>query len=328
MPVPAKPLNNAQMCGSFCFLTRLNLKTMPNRISYNKPYKSAKDLAQLLQTRGLIINDLNRAENYIRHIGYYRLSAYMFPHLEDPKEKHIYKNNKTFQNILDLYKFDKKLRLLLFNEIEKIEVAVRGAIVNIACEQFNDPYWITNSKYFIHPDKFAKSISLIDKELEHSKEDFIIHFKNKYSNPYPPAWILAEILPLGTMMNIYYNLKKIPVKKVIAKEFGLQVKPFESWMSIVTLTRNACCHHSRVWNKQNTMLAMEPIRINKPWIKLPTDRLRIYFDICIIKWFLDCISPNNTLKNKICKLLTEYPCIDISAMGFPVDWLKEDLWKG
>ena len=38
---------------------------MPNRISYNKPYKSAKDLAQLLQIRGLIINDFNRAENYI-----------------------------------------------------------------------------------------------------------------------------------------------------------------------------------------------------------------------------------------------------------------------
>ena len=301
---------------------------MPNRISYNKPYKSAKDLVQLLLTRGLIINDFSRAENYIHHIGYYRLSAYMWPHLEHPKKKHIYKNNKTFQNILDLYKFDKKLRLLIFNEIEKIEIAVRSSIVNNACEIFNDPYWITEARYFVYQDKFAKTISLIDKELEHSKEDFIIHFKNKYSNQYPPAWILAEILPLGIIMNIYYNLKNIPVKKKIAKEFGLQVKPFESWMSIVTLTRNACCHHSRVWNKQNTMLAMEPIHITRPWITLPTDRLRIYFNLCIIKWFLDCISPNNTLKNKICKLLADYPCIDISAMGFSADWLKEELWKG
>ena len=115
-------------------------------------------------------------------------------------------------------------------------------------------------------------------------------------------------------MNIYYNLKNIPVKKKIAKEFGLQVKPFESWMSIVTLTRNACCHHSRIWNKQNTMLATEPKHITRPWINLPTDKLRIYFDICIIKWFLDCISPNNTLKDKICKLLADYPCIDISRV--------------
>ena len=301
---------------------------MPNRISYNKPYKSPKDLVQLLKTRGLAISDFKRAESYISNIGYYRLSAYMYPHLEHPKEKHIYKNNKTFQNILDLYKFDKKLRLLIFNEIEKIEIAIRSSIVSNACEFFNDPYWITDSNYFIYPDKFAKTISLIDKELEHSKEDFIIHFKTKYSNQYPPAWILAEILPMGTLMNIYYNLRNKQVKKKIAKQFGLQTKPFESWTTIITLTRNACCHHSRIWNKQNTMLAMDPIHITRPWINLPTDKLRIYFDICMIKWFLDCISPNNTLKNKISKLLADYPCIDISAMGFPADWLKEELWKG
>ena len=89
---------------------------------------------------------------------------------------------------------------------EKIEIAVRSSIVNNACEIFKDPYWITDSKYFVHPGKFAKTISLIDKELAYSKEDFILHFKTKYSNQYPPAWILAEILPLGTLMNIYINL--------------------------------------------------------------------------------------------------------------------------
>lgn len=301
---------------------------MLKKISYSKPYKTAKDLVRLLQSRGLVINDETRAENYLRHIGYYRLSAYMLPHLDPPKNKHVFKLNTSFQSILNLYKFDKKLRLLIFNEIEKIEIAVRSSIVNNACEYFNDPYWITNSNYFIYPDKFAKTISLIDKELEHSKEDFIIHFKTKYSDQYPPAWILAEILPLGVLTSIYYNIKEISIKKKIANEFGLQVKPFESWMSIVTLTRNACCHHSRIWNKQNTMLATEPKHITRPWIKLPTDKLRIYFDICIIKWFLDCISPNNTLRDKICKLLVDYPCIDISAMGFPADWLKEELWKG
>ena len=301
---------------------------MLKKISYSKPYKTAKDLVRLLQSRGLVINDETRAENYLRHIGYYRLSAYMLPHLDYPKNKHIFKVNTSFQSILNLYKFDKKLRLLIFNEIEKIEIAIRSSIVSNACELFNDPYWITDARYFVYQDKFAKTISLIDKELEHSKEDFIIHFKNKYLNPYPPAWILAEILPMGTLMNIYYNLKNKQVKKKIAKQFGLQTKPFESWTTIITLTRNACCHHSRIWNKQNTMLAMDPIHITRPWINLPTDKLRIYFDICMIKWFLDFISPNNTLRDKICKLLAEYPCIDISAMGFPTDWLKEELWKG
>ena len=301
---------------------------MPNRIPYNKPFKSPQDLVSLLQTRGLIINNKSRAENYLRHIGYYRLSAYMFPVLKFPKDKHLFKDNITFQNVLELYKFDKKLRLLIFNEIEKIEIAARSAIVNIGSQMFNDQYWMTDSRYFISPRRFQKTLLIIKKELSKSKEDFILHFKTKYSDSYPPAWILAEILPLGVLTSIYCNIGNLTVKKKIAKEFDLQIKPFESWMSIITLTRNSCCHHSRVWNKQNTMQPMVPKYITKPWIKLPTDKLRIYFDICIIKWFLDCISPNNTLKDKICKLLADYPCIDISAMGFPTDWLKEELWKG
>ena len=63
---------------------------MQNHIPYNKPYKSPQDLVSLLQTRGLIINNQSRAENYIRHIGYYRLSAYMFPLLKLPKDKHLF----------------------------------------------------------------------------------------------------------------------------------------------------------------------------------------------------------------------------------------------
>ena len=65
MPEPARPLNNAQMRGSFYFITVLIQKSMTNRISYNKPYKLAKDLVQLLQTRGLAISDFNRTENFL-----------------------------------------------------------------------------------------------------------------------------------------------------------------------------------------------------------------------------------------------------------------------
>lgn len=45
-----------------------------------------------------------------------------------------------------LYRFDKKLRLLIFNEIEKIEVAVRSAIVNVGSEMTNNPFWMTESE--------------------------------------------------------------------------------------------------------------------------------------------------------------------------------------
>jgi abortive infection bacteriophage resistance protein len=111
---------------------------MSNRISFHKPYTSASDLVSLLQSRGLTVTDTVKAERYLEHIGYYRLSAYMYPLLQMPKERHLYKPNTSFSQVMMLYRFDKKLRLLIFNEIEKIEVAVRSAIVN---------YTIKRAKY-------------------------------------------------------------------------------------------------------------------------------------------------------------------------------------
>ena len=196
---------------------------MSHRIPFPKPYASAHDLVTLLQSRGLLIADNAKAERYLEFIGYYRLSAYMYPLLQMPKEQHRYKPNATFDQVMMLYRFDKKLRLLIFNEIEKIEVAVRSAIV--------------------------------------------------------------------------------------------------------TLTRNSCCHHARVWNKQNTIRPMIPNRITGNWITLPTDTLRIYFDLCIIKYFLNIISPNNDMKAKVDALLSAYPSIDVTAMGFPRGWENEPLWQ-
>ncbi len=296
-------------------------------IPFTKPYLNAHDLVRLLQSRGLTVNDTAKAESYIEYIGYYRLSAYMYPLLQIPKELHQYKPNTYFSQVIMLYRFDKKLRLLAFNEIEKIEVAVRSAIVNVGCEMTNNPFWMTDSRNFIDARKFQHTMDLINNELRRSREDFIVHFKQTYSDPYPPAWILAEVLPFGVITNIYSNIKAPRIKKRISQKFGLQVAPFESWLTIVALTRNSCCHHARVWNKQNTIRPMMPNRMTGRWISLTTDALRIYFNLCIIKYFLNIISPNNDMKDKIQTLLSAFPSIDINAMGFPRGWEAEPLWN-
>ena len=197
----------------------------------------------------------------------------MYPLLTFPKNLHQYKAGASFDQIMMLYRFDKKLRVLIFNEIEKIEVAVRSAIVNVGCEITGDPFWITNPTNFIDAGKFRKTLSLIENEINHSREDFIHHFKSTYSDVFPPAWMIAEVVPFGVITNIYSNIKNKKIKKRIAQSFGLQIDPFISWVTIITLTRNSCCHHARVWNKQNTIRATLPNRMTRPWITLPTDTL-------------------------------------------------------
>ena len=120
-PVPAKPLYNAQMGGSF--YVKLDM-----RINYTKTCTLPQDLIPLLKQRGLTIPDEQRAISYLTNIGHFRMSAYLYPLLKIPKTDHIYKAGATFDMALDIYRFDRKLRILLFNEIEKIEVAIRSAM--------------------------------------------------------------------------------------------------------------------------------------------------------------------------------------------------------
>lgn len=268
---------------------------MTTKIPFIKTYSTPQELVQLLKTRGMEITDEEKAQHYLSHIGYYRLSAYMYPLLSIPKEQHLFKRGVSFGKVMMLYRFDKKLRLLLFNEIEKIEVAVRCAIVNFGTEMTGNPFWMTDANNFSNPSKFNRSIRLIEDELNHTKEDFINHFKETYTNQYPPSWMLTEILPFGVITNVYSNIKNKKIKKRIAQSFGLQVAPFESWLTVITVTRNSCCHHARVWNRVFSIRATMPIRMSRPWITLQTDPLKVYFDMCIIKYFLDIISPNNDI---------------------------------
>ena len=71
---PAKPLNDAQMCGSFLYMY------MAAKIMFRKTYSTPHELVQLLKTRGMEITDEEKAQHYLSHIGYYRLSAYMCTH--------------------------------------------------------------------------------------------------------------------------------------------------------------------------------------------------------------------------------------------------------
>lgn len=300
---------------------------MENRPPYAKTYQSPAQLVDLLRLRGLIVEDADRAAQYLETISYYRLTAYLHPFLRPPKQENRCREGVAFGQVLTLYRFDKKLRLLLFNEIEKIEVAVRAAVINECGAVFPTPFWLTDSANFKDKKAFSHTLNLIAQELEKSKEEFITHFKKSYAEPYPPAWMLMEILPWGAVNRMLANLQSPQLKKRIAGRFGLTWPVFNSWMAILIVTRNACCHHARVWNRRNALTPLCPKRLQRPWIVREADPLRVYYDLCIVKYLLDVISPANGLSQKVKDLLERYPQVNPSAMGFPAGWEREALWQ-
>ena len=150
-------------------------------------------------------------------------------------------------------------------------------------------FWMTDSSLFANPNKFNRTMELIDKEVNNSKEDFILHFKNKYRNAYPPAWMLVEILPMGVVTRIYENIKSNPLKKKMAACYDLLVPVFTSWLTVITLTRNSCCHHARGWNRQYAINPMVARKMKRPWIGDAVPSHRTFYEICIIKWFIGSV---------------------------------------
>lgn len=274
------------------------------------------------------MKDEHKVENYLMNIGYHRLSAYIHPFYKSPKRDLVLKEGTTFEQVLTLYRFDKKLRILLFNEIEKIEVAIRSVLANVGCQELNEKFWITKPEYFANQEKFNQTLTIIEKELSSSKEDYIEAFRQNFIEDYPPAWMITEVLSFGNLNYIYSNIASNQLMKRIAGYFGLKPQVFISWLTVLANLRNMCCHHARVWNRDFMLTPAEPKKTKNAWIDTSkADKKRIYYRLCIIRYFLSSVSPNNNFNEKLSELLSDFPTVDIAAMGFTLDWENEKLWR-
>ena len=280
----------------------------------------------LLKSRGLNISDETRAARYLQNISYYRLSGYMYPFLSDVKNHH-YTAGASFEDVLDLYRFDRELRILVFSAIEKIEIALRTQIANNFSIALNDPFWYIDAKYFYDPVKHTAFLNNLPVNASRTNYIFISHFFETYTDPFPPIWVIFEILSMGQFSILYNNSKKSPPRKAVADYFGVKETVFTTWLHTLVYIRNICAHHVRLWNKDLRIKVKLPIKTTNRWLSNSNiTSNKIYTVLAIIIYMLDTITPHNTFRQKVRNLLTKYPNTNITAMGFPKDWESDQFW--
>ncbi|NCT75438.1 MAG: Abi family protein [Chitinophagaceae bacterium] len=299
--------------------------------SFNKKPTSIADQISLLQSRGLEITDLAAAEHYLLHIGYYRLAGY-WQILQSDIRNHIFRKGSTFEEVVCLYKFDRELRLLVYDAIERIEISLRSVIIcemSMACGR----YWFNDEQCTNDYKLFEENIKSIDDELGRSKEEFVKHHDRKYgTDDCPPAWKTLQILSFGTLSKLYKNIKAtLPQKSLIARIYGLPNYVYlESWMLSLSVLRNFCAHHSRILNRKFDFIPKKMISSSRLWIRvLPAvhqDSLLLYNQLCSVKFLLNSCSPGNHFSNDLLTLIAKYPTANISGCGFSENWENEDLW--
>lgn len=313
---------------------------------YTKPALKFEEQVELLRSRGLKIDDEQRTIRHLSNVSYYRISAYMLPfksYNQEGQIQDLFKEGTTWDDVYNLYKFDRKLRLLIFDAIERIEVALRTQMIYQLSLKYGS-HWQTKKSIFkpkytdIRTGRIINVHSEIKKHIatELNKNDtiFIQHYKSKYNSPStPPCWMSIELLYFSELSKICNGLKERADRTSLSKAFGIADDAvFCSWLHTLNYIRNICAHHARLWN---ITLDVTPKKFynktKRVWLtKEEVDSVqssRLFYTLSIILYFLQTVNPRTKFKQHFYNLLEEYTLVDTRYMGFPDNWKSLPLWN-
>lgn len=295
-------------------------------MQYNSPPTTIPDQINILASRNMEIPDNTVAEDFLSKVSYYRFAGYAlhFEEFTNRQRTHRYKLNTTFNMVTDLYDFDDRLRSILFDAITHIEVAFRTQLCLNMSLKTNDSHWQDNPNHFDSNFNHPKFLSEINREVNRSREIFIKNYTDKYTSPVNPAsWMLIEIVSFGSWSRIYKSLIDQQVKKDIASFFN--IKPFilESWIQAITVTRNLCAHHGRIWNASLTIKPTLTSSMNKHYNPIQKKRIVIILDI--ISELLKPLNEYNSFINRLNNLLYNYSNIPYQSMGLATNTINPQL---
>jgi len=295
-----------------------------------KPSKSIQEQISLLQSRDLQFKNISDAPHFLSNISYYRLKGYWWE-MQDDKINHHFAPDSYFEDVIDLYNFDRHFRLIVFNAVERIEIALRTKLIyHLSLSYGSD--WYLNPSIFQDPKRFTSFLGKINMDMSNSSEEFIVTHFEKHPNEMPESWKALEVLTLGTLSKLYSNLKhQLPEKNKIATEFGLNNQKYlVSWLLTITVLRNIIAHHSRLWNRVIINKYDWPPTSPNPILSyIPNNhqRRKIFPILSAIIYMNNEISPRHHIKQELLLLFAQFPNVQLSKMGFPSNWQNEPLWK-
>lgn len=302
-----------------------------NKIPFTKPPKTFSQQIQILRSHGVIIQDSAKAEFYLSQLNYYRLSAYLLP-FEINHDTHQVAPDTTFDNVLNLYIFDRELRLLLLDAIERIEVSLRTQMAYHLSHRHNSAHPHLDPSIFQNAGRHRDGLSKLNKDVSQSDEDFIRHLTTKYQETLPPIWAVVELMTMGQLSKWFSNINERQDRKAICQVYNLNETVMTSFCEHLSLVRNKAAHHARLWNrvfpKQMKLPTVGPSDLINSILRLPyNDRSlkKLYNTLTITLYLMDTIAPDHQWKMRLKDLINTHT-IDTTKMGFPTDWETRPLW--
>lgn len=310
-------------------------------MQYNKPGTSIDDQAALLLQRGLVCPDVEHLKRCLYAIGYYRLGAYWLPFEQSAPAGQTRSKNflpgVRIDDVMAIYIFDRHLRMIIMEAIERIEIAIRSRWTN-RITLAHGSHAHLDPQLFSDPWAHAASVAKLARDVGQSHEVFIKHYKDKYTAPFmPPLWAVTETMTLGDLSKWYAATKDLKVKDGVAKDLGLPSREvLESALQVFSLVRNISAHHGRLWNRRMVKrlpavrrwaadIVLEPPGAAGGGQNQPQNL--VYNVLVALLHMLHHQNMDSTFPARLKGLVEGVTNSQRVAMGFPADWRARPAWN-
>jgi len=295
-------------------------------MEYKKHPLTYAEQADLLISRGLSA-DRDTLIETLKNVNYYRLSGYLYPfrNADDSFEE-----GTSLDIIWRRYRFDRQLRFLLLDAIERVEVALRSRLVYYFVHQYGafeylDKEHLPNLSQEQYDD-FKQKLTL---EISRSKEAFVVHFKQTYGDNHdmPPLWIACELFSFGLFLTFYRGIEK-SMQQRLARDLGIPDVVLFSWLLVLNNLRNLCAHHGRIYNKSFKIKLPTNAKKYPTWFNpFPIAEKKLFTVLTVLKYLLSYFASKSRWHVRLNSLIEEYDDIPQNIMGFPENWKESVFWK-
>ena len=271
--------------------------------------KTVEEQISLLQNRGMIINDIEKAKEILLDVGYYRLGFYWFPFELDYPQKHHrthkFKYGTNFDNAVKLYYFDFNLRNILLKPLSRIEIAFRTKVVYYVSNKYpNSPTWFVDTN--VVSNLQARSFEgKVYKQILDKTPVIALHHRHHINDKFAPAWKTLEFMTLGEVVHLYKSIKDENLKLKIANIFGIKKLPtFENYLNLITDLRNTCAHGNVLYD----FTPEKSIRKGPAMMKGIGENQNLNGALRVVIYMLSQVSENRSkeLINEIDTLINKY----------------------
>ena len=281
--------------------------------SNDRPLSVAEQVNFLLR-RGITIQNRDEVERILAHISFHRLRGYWEPLYS---RTGAYDGGIAFAEVIERYNFNQRLRNLLMDASDHIEVSLRTRWAYVLSHT-------SGGGRFAHHNTalFGKHHS---RDLDALSSVYAKYAGKKYRYIFDecPIWVTVEVMSFGLLAKWYSNTIR-PARLAIASHYGMPENILGSLLAHLRVIRNMCAHHEQLCDRTLVSPFKLPNRLggSKTVRRVFNESARgkIYNAIVMMAWLMSIINPHVQWHRRLANLLNEYGVIPPGRMGFPPDW--------